>query len=98
MANNASAAEGQFDDAVEDTSSLNYISQTHDPRAGHNFIDETELLEWSSSSSDEDEPDEFEAEEDYTEAAAFDGLRAEDEDWEIAERGMLVNIGKTLQP
>ena len=41
------------------------------------------LLEWSSSSSE----DEFDADEEEAEAAAFDGLRAEDEDWEIAERG-----------
>ena len=39
------------------------------------------------SSVDEDEMDEFEIEEDELEASAFDDLRAEDEDWEIAERG-----------
>ena len=37
---------------------------------------------------DEDEQDEFENEEDQLEYAAFDDLRAEDEDWENAERGV----------
>ena len=48
-------------------------------------------MEWSSESSedDESEPDEFEQEEDTLEAEAFQTLRAEDEDWEIAERGKL---------
>ena len=64
------------------------FNEPPDPRAGHAFIDDEELLAWSSES-DEDEPeDEFDAEEDELEAAAFEDLRAEDEDWEIAERGM----------
>ena len=42
-----------------------------------------------SSEEDESEPDEFEQEEDIIEAEAFQTLRAEDEDWEIAERGAL---------
>lgn len=79
--------EGQFDDAPEDTT----ISGPIDARAQaiHRFIDddEQELLEWSSDSTSEDEQDEFELEEDEMEAAAFENLRAEDEDWEIAERG-----------
>lgn len=79
--------EGQFDDAPEDTT----IPEPIDVRAQatHRFIDddEQELLEWSSDSTSEDEQDEFELEEDEMEAAAFENLRAEDEDWEIAERG-----------
>lgn len=75
---------GQFDDAPEDGS----VPQPADPRQGHNFIDDEALLAWSSESSDEDsEPDEFEEEQDTLEAEAFQTLRAEDEDWEIAERG-----------
>ena len=60
-----------------------------DHRQGHTFIDEERLLEWSSESSDaeESEPDEFEQEEDALEAEAFQTLRAEDEDWEVAEGG-----------
>ncbi|KAI0648033.1 RIO1 family-domain-containing protein [Trametes meyenii] len=74
--------EGQFDDAPEDVS----VPQPIDPRQGHSFIDDEGLLEWSSESSeDESEPDEFEQEEDTLEAEAFQTLRAEDEDWEIAE-------------
>lgn len=79
--------EGQFDDAPEDTT-------THEPvdaraQAAHPLIDEEELLEWSSDSAeDEDEHDEFDNDEDEMEAAAFDDLRAEDEDWEITERGV----------
>ena len=77
--------DGQFDDAPEDFTSPPDV----DPRQGHNFIDDEALLEWSSESSDdaESEPDEFEQEEDLIEAEAFQTLRAEDEDWEIAERG-----------
>ena len=39
---------------------------------------------------DEDEEDEFDLEEDEMEAAAFENLRAEDEDWEITERGACI--------
>ena len=89
MADNSHIEEGQFDDAIDDVAQLPSVSQTaplSDSRAGHNYIDEEGLLEWSSNSSEEDE---FDVEEDEIEAAAFDGLRAEDEDWEIAERGMV---------
>lgn len=78
------AEAGQFDDAPEDGS----VPPSADPRQGHNFIDDEALLAWSSQSSDEEsEPDEFEEEQDTLEAEAFQTLRAEDEDWEIAERG-----------
>ena len=77
--------DGQFDDAPDDPTA----PVTVDPRQGHNFIDDDALLEWSSDSSEDEgsEPDEFEQEEDLIEAEAFQTLRAEDEDWEIAERG-----------
>ena len=79
------AEDGQYDDAPDDHSAPT------DPRQGHNYIDDEGLLEWSSESSEEDEsePDEFEQEEDTLEVEAFQTLRAEDEDWEIAERGKL---------
>ncbi|TBU46342.1 RIO1-domain-containing protein [Dichomitus squalens] len=75
---------GQFDDAPGDESAPAPVS---DPRQGHTFIDDERVLEWSSVSSDEEdsEPDEFEQEEDALEAEAFQTLRAEDEDWEVAE-------------
>ncbi|KAJ8501914.1 hypothetical protein ONZ51_g324 [Trametes cubensis] len=86
--------EGQFDDAPEDTS----LPQTADPRQGHNFIDDEKLLEWSSESEeDESEPDEFEQEEDTLEAEAFQELRAEDEDWEIAERDFTKQYNRLRQ-
>ena len=82
--------EGQFDDAPED------VPAAPDPRAGHTYIDdlppdEDKLLEWSSESESDDEEgqDEFAEEEDAMEETAFQTLRAEDEDWEIAERGKL---------
>ena len=77
--------EGQFDDAPEDVTAPEPVDAR--AQASHRFIDDEELLEWSSDSA-EDEEDEFEREEDDMEAAAFEALRAEDEDWEIAERGV----------
>ncbi|TFY54144.1 hypothetical protein EVJ58_g9030 [Rhodofomes roseus] len=88
---------GQFDDAPQDTSSA------VDPRAGHAFIDEVPpgqdmLLEWSESESeDEEDQDEFGDEEDAMEAAAFQTLRAEDEDWEIAERDFTKQYNRVRQ-
>ncbi|KIP06204.1 hypothetical protein PHLGIDRAFT_119166 [Phlebiopsis gigantea 11061_1 CR5-6] len=90
------AEEGQFDDAPEDTS----VPEPVDARTQvvHPLIDEQELLEWSSDGTDEeDEQDEFENEEDEMEAAAFDGLRAEDEDWEITERDFTKQYNRLRQ-
>ncbi len=79
------AEDGQFDDAPVDPSA----PVTTNPRQGHTYIDDEGLLEWSSESEgEESDPDEFEQEEDDLEAEAFQMLRAEDEDWEIAEGGM----------
>ena len=82
-----SIEDGQFDDAPEDTVETPNAPQTVDLREGHNYIDDENILEWSEDSSDEEE-DTFDLEEDQMEAEAFETLRAEDEDWEIAERGM----------
>ena len=83
-----STEDGQFDDAPEDALSPDAPA---DARAGHSYIDDDNILEWSSASEgDEDElEDQFDAEEDEMEAVAYENLRAEDEDWEIAERGAL---------
>lgn len=78
--------DGQFDDAIEEAAE---VSTSTDPRGGHHFIDEDTILDSSNSEEDDDKQDAFEAEEDDLEAAAFHTLRAEDEDWEIAERGAL---------
>ncbi|TFK91136.1 RIO1-domain-containing protein [Polyporus arcularius HHB13444] len=76
------AEDGQFDDAPVDPSA----PVTTNPRQGHTYIDDEGLLEWSSESEgEESDPDEFEQEEDDLEVEAFQTLRAEDEDWEIAE-------------
>ncbi|KAI0776571.1 RIO1 family-domain-containing protein [Trametes elegans] len=89
-----SVEEGQFDDAPEDAS----VPETANPRQGHNFIDDETLLEWSSESAEgESEPDEFEQEEDTLEAEAFQTLRAEDEDWEIAERDFTKQYNRLRQ-
>ena len=80
--------DGQFDDAPEDTvETPNAASQVVNLREEHNYIDDENILEWSEDSSDEEE-DTFDLEEDQMEAEAFESLRAEAEDWEIAERGM----------
>lgn len=78
------AEKGQFDDAEPDQTST---GPSANPREGLHFIDDEEakILEWSEDE-DEDE-DEFDLEEDELEYEAYHTLRAEDEDWEIAERG-----------
>ena len=84
VATSETVEDGQFDDPPGAHS-----VPASDPRQGHTFIDDGALLEWlSSSEEDESEPDEFEQEEDELEAEAFQTLRAEDEDWEIAEGGV----------
>ncbi|KAI0789731.1 RIO1 family-domain-containing protein [Abortiporus biennis] len=82
--------EGQFDDAPEEATNTTPLN----PRDGHNFIDEDNLLEWSS---EEEEEDEFELEENAMEAEAFETLRAEDEDWEIAERDFTKQYNRLKQ-
>ncbi|KAI0346039.1 RIO1-domain-containing protein [Trametopsis cervina] len=98
MADSLAIEDGQFDDAVEEHSAPAVSGSPNggDARAGHNYIDEDTLLEWSSESSDE-EPDEFDAEEDGMEEAAFNTLRAEDEDWEVAERDFTKQYNRLRQ-
>lgn len=79
--------DGQFDDAPEEAPAEPAQPAT-DPRAGHHYIDDEHYVSSDSEDDEDDEElDEFDLEEDALEDAAFDGLRAEDEDWEIAERG-----------
>jgi len=54
-----------------------------DTRQGGHFIDDEALLEWSEESADEDEIDDGIDD-------GYDDNRAEDEDWGIAEGGMLI--------
>ncbi|KAK7681528.1 hypothetical protein QCA50_015260 [Cerrena zonata] len=90
--------DGQFDDAPEDQ----VPPQTPNPapqvdlREGHTYIDDENILEWSEESSDEEE-DAFDVEEDQMEAEAFETLRAEDEDWEIAERDFTKQYNRLRQ-
>ncbi|KIJ17842.1 hypothetical protein PAXINDRAFT_72195 [Paxillus involutus ATCC 200175] len=75
--------QGQFDDALEDV-------QQHDPRQGGHFIDDR-LLQWSESSDDEDEDiDELSGDD-------FEGHKAEDEDWEFAERDFTKQYNRLRQ-
>ncbi|KAI0076349.1 RIO1-domain-containing protein [Panus rudis PR-1116 ss-1] len=86
--------EGQFDDAPEDISAdRTSVPQTDRPNG--QYIDEENLLEWSETS--EEEEDEDELEEDQLEAEAFETLRAEDEDWEIAERDFTKQYNRLRQ-
>ncbi|KAI0720465.1 RIO1 family-domain-containing protein [Cerioporus squamosus] len=88
--------DGQFDDAPAGD---HLAPVTTNPRQGHTYIDDDRLLDWSSESSEdeESEPDEFEQEEDTLEAEAFQTLRAEDEDWEIAERDFTKQYNRLRQ-
>ncbi|KAF9221563.1 RIO1-domain-containing protein [Gyrodon lividus] len=72
---------GQFDDVLVDV-------QQNDPRQGRHFIDDDQLLEWSELSNDEDE----DIDEDD-----FEENRAEDEDWEIAERDFTKQYNRLRQ-
>lgn len=73
-------ADGQFDDAPEGPQN-SHNQPEPERRDGHSYIDES-LFEPSEESSEEDD-DELDPDED-------EGIynRAEDEDWEVAERGM----------
>ena len=74
-------ATGQFDDAEDALGA----APTFDPREGSTFIDEQELLAWSE---DDDEEDlESTGNEDALDEDML--LEVDDEDWEIAERGVL---------
>ncbi|OCH91220.1 RIO1-domain-containing protein [Obba rivulosa] len=84
--------EGQFDDAPAED--LEPAQNSTNPREGHSFIDDEHLLEWSSESEEEDA---FDAEEDELEAESFNVLRAEDEDWEIAERDFTKQYNRLRQ-
>ncbi|KAI0917266.1 hypothetical protein AcV5_007780 [Taiwanofungus camphoratus] len=86
--------DGQFDDAIEEAAE---VSTSTDSRGGHHFIDEDNILDSSNSEEDDDKQDAFEAEEDDLEAAAFHTLRAEDEDWEIAERDFTKQYNRLRQ-
>ncbi|KZT09117.1 RIO1-domain-containing protein [Laetiporus sulphureus 93-53] len=93
--------EGQFDDAPDDkpgAPTAETGSTPLNPREGHAYIDDEEaLLAWSQSEDEDEERDAFEEEEDELEASVFQTLRAEDEDWEIAERDFTKQYNRLKQ-
>jgi RIO kinase 1 len=72
-----SNADVQRDDAPENPSN----ALLGDPRQGGYFIDDETSLEWTEESADEEDEDEIDE--------GYDDNRVEDEDWEVAEGGML---------
>lgn len=78
--NQSAIVEGQFDDAPLQTN-VQVVDDQPDPRAGGYFIDD-ERLPWSDQSSEDDDEDELNEDD-------FEDVRADDEDWEVAERGEL---------
>lgn len=75
-------AEGQFTDAPSDTA---VGDGQQDPRLGGYFIDDDHILEWSDGSSEVDDGNELNEDD-------FEDDRADDEDWEVAERGGLHSL------
>jgi hypothetical protein len=75
-------ADDQFDDAKETPSDTPPV----DPREGGHFVDDETLLEWSEESAADDNDDD----DDDMIDQGYDDNRVEDEDWEIAEGGMLI--------
>ena len=70
--------DGQFDDAQEVQSDA--LPADH-RQVGH-FIDDDQLLEWSEESAGEEDEEEMDD--------GYDDTRIEDEDWEVAEGGMVI--------
>ena len=76
--------EGQFDDAAEDIStSLTAFTVDQPQRGGANYIDD----DMPESDEDVDEISPWDASDEEVHDEVFEELRAEDEDWEMAERG-----------
>jgi RIO kinase 1 len=79
--NQSAIVEGQFDDAPLQTN-VPAVDDQQDPRVGGYFIDDERLVSWSDESSEDDDGDELNEDD-------FEDVRADDEDWEVAERGEL---------
>lgn len=79
--NQSAIVEGQFDDAPSETAVL-AVDDQRDPRIGGYFIDDEHHLLWSDESSENNDGDELNEDD-------FEDVRADDEDWEVAERGEL---------
>lgn len=87
--NQSAIAEGQFDDAPSETT-VRAVDDQQDPRVGGYFIDDERLLQWSDESSEDDDGDELNEDD-------FEDVRADDEDWEVAERDFTKQYNRLRQ-
>ncbi|KAG1822736.1 RIO1 family-domain-containing protein [Suillus subaureus] len=87
--NQLAIVEGQFDDAPCETA-IRAVDDQQDPRAGRYFIDDEHLLSWSDESSEDDDGDELNEDD-------FEDVRADDEDWEVAERDFTKQYNRLRQ-
>ncbi|KAG1833987.1 RIO1-domain-containing protein [Suillus subalutaceus] len=87
--NQSAIVEGQFDDAPSETTTR-AVDDQQDPRVGGYFIDDERLLSWSDESSEDDDGDELNEDD-------FEDVRADDEDWEVAERDFTKQYNRLRQ-
>lgn len=87
--NQSAIVEGQFDDAPSETT-IRAVDDQQDPRVGGYFIDDERLLSWSDESSEDDDGDELNEDD-------FEDVRADDEDWEVAERDFTKQYNRLRQ-
>jgi RIO kinase 1 len=86
--NQSIIVEGQFDDAPSETT-IRAVDDQQDLRVGGYFIDD-ERLPWSEESSEDDDDDELNEDD-------FEDVRADDEDWEVAERDFTKQYNRLRQ-
>ncbi|KAG1788115.1 RIO1-domain-containing protein [Suillus plorans] len=87
--NQSAIVEGQFDDAPSETAVL-AVDDQRDPRIGGYFIDDEHHLLWSDESSEDNDGDEPNEDD-------FEDVRADDEDWEVAERDFTKQYNRLRQ-
>ncbi|KAG1881951.1 RIO1 family-domain-containing protein [Suillus tomentosus] len=87
--NQSAIVEGQFDDAPSETAVL-AVDDQRDPRIGGYFIDDEHHLLWSDESSEDNDGDELNEDD-------FEDVRADDEDWEVAERDFTKQYNRLRQ-
>ncbi|KAG2028298.1 hypothetical protein BDR03DRAFT_1028827, partial [Suillus americanus] len=87
--NQSAIVEGQFDDAPLETT-VRAVHDQQDLRVGGYFIDDERLLPWSDESSEYDDGDELNEDD-------FEDVRADDEDWEVAERDFTKQYNRLRQ-
>ncbi|KAG2153100.1 RIO1-domain-containing protein [Suillus bovinus] len=87
--NQSAIVEGQFDDSPFETT-VQAVDDQRDPRTGGYFIDDERLLLWSDESSEDNDGDELNEDD-------FEDVRADDEDWEVAERDFTKQYNRLRQ-